>query len=71
MEIAQEISNIKIVQNSHKIKNMYFYTNKLIFRLPRWGILRYCSCFHQKDKFVNWACQVRHIGQSFSFVVQL
>ena len=28
MEIAQEISKIKIIQNSHKIENMYLYTKQ-------------------------------------------
>ena len=29
MEIAQQISNIKIIHNSHKIKNMYFIQTNL------------------------------------------
>ena len=28
-------------------------------------------CFNQKDQFVNWARQERHVSQSFSCVVQL
>ena len=71
MEIAQEISKYKLYKIHTKLKTCIYMQNKLIFRLPRWGILRYCSCFHQKDKFVNWARQVRHVGQSFSLVVQL
>ena len=60
--------------NTNKDKSLNIKANtinKLIFRLPRWGILRYCLRFNQKDEFVNWARQVRHVSESLSLVVQL
>ena len=71
LQIAQEISKYKLYKIHTKLKTCINMQNKLIFRLPRWGILRYCLCFNQKDEFVNWARQVRHVSESPSLVVQL
>ena len=54
IKIAQEISKYILYKNCTKLKTCTY-------------ILRYCLCFHQKDKFVNWACQVRHVSESFFF----
>ena len=61
----------KLYKIDTKLKTCTYIQNKLIFRIPWWGILRYCLCFHKKNKLVNWARQVRDVSQSFSFVVQL
>ena len=69
---GNRLINLKLYMSLEQVLNIKVNTiNKLIFRLPRWEILRYCLCFNQKDEFVHWTRQVRHVSQSFSFVVQL